>query len=92
MILAGQLANPNKFHRLYTESEAAANLGHPGIVPFYEVGQHEDQHYFSMLGPRTEAAGLRRMTWPTTSQSNSVRIAARCCLTDSAASGLSARC
>ncbi len=31
-------------------------------------------------GPRTEAAGLRGTTWPTTSQSNRWRIAARCCL------------
>src|SRR5271155_2692190 len=33
------------------------------------------------LGPRTECAGLIASTWPTTSQSNSMRTAARCCLT-----------
>ena len=33
------------------------------------------------LGPRTAWAGLMARTWPTTSQSNSMRIAARCCLT-----------
>jgi eukaryotic-like serine/threonine-protein kinase len=48
MILAGQLSGQDEVKRFYLEAEAAAALDHPGIVPIYEVGKHEDQHYFSM--------------------------------------------
>jgi len=35
-------------------------------------------------GPRTECAGLTGNTWPVTSQSNNMRMQARCCLTEGA--------
>ena len=62
MILAGQLATPAAIQRFHTEAEAAARMDHPNIVPIYEIGEHDGQHYFSMklIAGGTLAEGVTR--------------------------------
>jgi len=48
MILAGVLATKADHDRFHSEAQAAALLDHPNILPVFEVGEHEGQHYFSM--------------------------------------------
>ena len=48
MIKAARFPSADEVRRFQNESEAVARLDHPNIVPIFEVGQFEDQHYFSM--------------------------------------------
>ncbi len=48
MIKAGVLAGDAELQRFQNEAEAVALLDHAGIVPVYQVGEHNGQRYFSM--------------------------------------------
>src|SRR5712692_4525888 len=55
---------------MLSSSSRASSAVSTGVLPFFTT----------YLGPRTAWAGFTSMTWPITSQSNSMRSAARCCL------------
>jgi WD40 repeat protein/tRNA A-37 threonylcarbamoyl transferase component Bud32 len=78
MILTGRLASQADVQRFHSEAEAAANLDHRNIVPIYEVGEHQGQHYFSMKlieGGSLEQS-LARGEWPPTDPKTPQRAAA----------------
>ena len=45
---AGSRAGVEEVERSSPQARAAAMFSHPHIVPVYEVGRHEDHHYFCM--------------------------------------------
>ncbi|MFO0951736.1 MAG: serine/threonine-protein kinase [Isosphaeraceae bacterium] len=48
MIRSGVFADNAELQRFQNEAQAVALLDHAGIVPVYEVGEHDGQRYFSM--------------------------------------------
>lgn len=55
MIRSGQLADDEEVQRFHREAAAAGKLDHPGIVPIYQVGEDEGQHFFAMAYVRGQS-------------------------------------
>lgn len=78
MILAGEFAGEDEVSRFKTEAEAAAQLDHPGIVPVFEIGEHNGQHYFSMGYVAGESLAHRLRDGPITSREAAQLLAQIC--------------
>ena len=74
MILSGQLAGEEEIQRFRSEAEAAANLDHPGIVPVYEIGEHDGHQFFSMGFVDGESLQNKLIDGPLTSKEAAVLV------------------
>ncbi len=48
MVAAGQAADDDEIRRFRAEAEAVGRLDHPNIVPVYDTGDYDRQHYLIM--------------------------------------------
>lgn len=63
-INSGRFASGEEVQRFYREAEAAASLDHPNIVPVYEVGEFQGDHFFSMAYVDGQSLGAKLISSP----------------------------
>lgn len=68
MILGHQLASHADVDRFHAEAQAAAALDHPNIVPVFEAGEWDGQHYFTMALVQGESLAQRLAAGPLAAQ------------------------
>ncbi|MDB4614440.1 serine/threonine protein kinase [bacterium] len=64
MLLRGSLASDLDLARFQAEAEAAGRLNHPNIIEVYEVGEYQEQPYFSMKYVEGETLSQRLVSGP----------------------------
>ena len=64
MLLRGSLASDADLARFRAEAEAAARLNHPNIIPVYEIGDYQEQPFFSMKYIEGQTLAQRLATGP----------------------------
>ena len=55
MILRGRAAGEREVKRFFREAEAAASLQHPNVVPVFDVGVVDGQHFYTMAYVRGQS-------------------------------------
>jgi WD40 repeat protein len=60
LIMPDGLASDASLRQFYRDTRAVAALDHPGIVPIYEVGEHQGQHFVSMGFVEGETLATKR--------------------------------
>ncbi len=63
-ILPQQFESDSAVRRFQIEAEAAAKLDHPGVVPIYDVGEQDGEHYLCMAYVDGESLATRLARGP----------------------------
>ncbi|MEQ1906528.1 MAG: protein kinase [Pirellulaceae bacterium] len=74
MILSGEQATDEQVKRFHAEARSAAGVSHPGIVPVFDVGFIDGQHFFAMGFIEGPSLASRISTGPLSPQQAAVMV------------------